>query len=104
MDILSILTAAGENPTAVLNALVSQIRVKTNLNDEFVIDNPFQAGPPNPYLQSLQPQITLVFSNNLGQVVSAPYGTPGAAPDYSADATSIGEILVGGLLLYALLK
>ena len=70
---------------------VSLVRVETSLFPTVELDHPFEPGPPSPFLQLLQPKITLEFDGGLLRpVVMAPYGEPSSGG---------GMLLAGGLVV-----
>jgi hypothetical protein len=69
---------------------VALVRIETSLFPTVELDRPFEPGPPNVFLQALQPKITLEFGGGLVRpVVMAPYGEP---------TSGDGVLLVSGLV------
>ncbi len=79
---------------ALIDQLTSQItgiKIETAYLPEVSIANPFQPGPPNPYLSALKPKVTIELAGGaIRPVVLAPYGDPGAS------APSVGGKLLAG--------
>lgn len=70
---------------------VSLVRVESSFLPTIELERPFEPGPPNVFLQALQPKITLEFSGGLLRpVVMAPYGEP---------TSGDGVLLVSGLVV-----
>lgn len=80
---------------------VSLVRVESSFLPTIELERPFEPGPPNVFLQALQPKITLEFSGGLLRpVVMAPYGEPSAG----GGVALAGGILVAGFAGAWLLK
>ncbi len=75
---------------------VTRIQIDSEWLPPIVLDNPFQPGPPNPFLEGLKPRITMEIAGGAVEpVVIAPYGEPRA----NRWPLVKGALVVGGLLL-----
>ena len=54
---------------------ISRVEVDTAYGPSFVFDDPFEPGPPNPYLEKLKPRVKLWIAGH--PTVIEPYGAPG---------------------------
>jgi hypothetical protein len=88
-----------------LRSAVKTLEVKTAYGPPIRVDYPFADGPPNPYLEKLQPQVKLTLAN--GQVVDmAPYGEPGPTkwPQIETYVKVSGAIIGAGAVLWVFAK
>ena len=80
---------------------VSLVRVESSFLPTVELERPFEPGPPNVFLQALQPKITIEFSGGLLRpVVMAPYGEPSEGGGIAL----AGGVLVAGFAGAWLLK
>lgn len=86
-------------------SMVTRAEINTAYGPSFVIEKPFQEGPPNPYLAKLQPQIKLTLID--GRVIDmAPYGAPPPTqwPKITTAAKVTGALAGAGLVLWVASK
>lgn len=76
------------------------ITIESAYGPTIVLDDPLKKGPPNPFLEKLQPKIT-VNVKGAKPIVLAPYGTPGPT---KWPMIKNGTLLGGALLLALLAK
>jgi len=90
----------------VARAMISKVDVDTAYGPSISIDDPFEPGPPNPYLQRLKPRVVLHLRGGEAQpVVIAPYGEPGPTQwPLIRSALIVSGFAVGGLALWKLLR
>lgn len=62
-----------------LSKYIKGIKVESAFLPEIYLPDPFQPGPPSPFLQMLKPKITVELGGGLDPVVTSPYGEPGAS-------------------------
>jgi len=55
---------------------IKKIDIRTAYGPPISIERPFEPGPPNPYLQTLKPEIEITFVSG-GKTKMQPYGAPG---------------------------
>lgn len=61
-----------------LNSLIKEIRIDTAYAPPLIVNDPFQPGASNWWLNQLKPKITIIpRSPYLKPMVSAPWGDPG---------------------------
>ena len=89
---------------SLLDALTGQItgiKVESEYGPTFEIPNPFQPGPPNPFLQALKPKITLELMNGQVQpIIIAPYGEPSGEGTTKAQTAGLMGVGLIGALIY----
>ena len=97
-DILSYWQAAAAeaDPIPMARELIKRVEVTTAYGPSIELDDPFAPGPPNPYLEKLQPQVKL-FTPAGKPIVIAPYGTPPTTRWPMVKAAAVGGVIVGGL-------
>ena len=86
---------------------IQSINVKTTYGPPFRIEKPFEPGPPNPYLQTLKPEIEITFVTG-HKTKMRPYGSPGVSQwpkiqAYAKLAGVLSGIALSTLVLYAVL-
>lgn len=85
----------------IARAAISRVEVDTAYGPSIKLDDPFAPGPPNPYMQRLQPRIRLYWrGEGVEPLKIAPYGDPGPTkwPLVQAALVGAGFIVVGGML------
>lgn len=80
-----------------LMRLITRVEVHTAYGPSIELDDPFEPGPPNPYLQKLKPRI--VFYVGDYPIAMQPYGAPGPTKWPEIE----GALKIGGALAAAAL-
>lgn len=85
-----------------LSKIVKGIRIESAFLPTIDIPDPFQPGPPNPFLQALKPKITVDLGDLSRPVVVSPYGEPGES---MWPAIKMGLVVLGlGFLAWRVLR
>jgi len=78
----SISGAAKQAAMNELRKYLQSIEISSNYSPPVVLNDPLKPGPPNPYLEKMQPQIKIRIKG-INPLVIAPYGTPIPPKDIS---------------------
>jgi hypothetical protein len=89
-----------------LASQVTRLRVESSYLPPLDLANPFQPGPPNPYLQRLRPKVTLEIAGGaVRPIVLAPYGDPGPSRWPAVrGALAFGAVALGALVVAAFVR